>query len=81
MLQVFYLDVAYVAVAMHICVQMFVPNVSPVSDICCGVFHVVSVFISRHTYLGTQQQAHAGACSLAAACIGVQHAGHAVATS
>jgi hypothetical protein len=81
MLQVFYLDVLYVAVAMHICVQVYVPNVSPVSNVYCGVFHVGSVFISKQAYLGARQQTYVGACSPATACIGVQHAGHAVATS
>ena len=35
MLQVFYLDVAYVAVAIHICCKRMFVNVSFVSDVCC----------------------------------------------
>ena len=35
MLQVFYLDVAYVAMAM---LQMYVSNISSVLDVCCNLF-------------------------------------------
>jgi hypothetical protein len=37
MLQVFYLDVAYVAMSM---LQVYVPNVSSISDICCNCVHM-----------------------------------------
>jgi hypothetical protein len=36
MLQVFYLDVAYVVVAIHICCKLMFVNVSFVSDVCCS---------------------------------------------
>jgi hypothetical protein len=42
MLQVFYLDIAYVAVTIHI-LQAFVPNVSSVSVVCCSTSFMLHV--------------------------------------
>jgi hypothetical protein len=41
----FYLDVAYVAVAIYIyMLQAYVPNILSVSDICCSKFFMLQVF-------------------------------------
>jgi hypothetical protein len=44
MLQVFYLDVAYVAVAIHILLQVHVPNVSPISEVCYSKCFMLQMF-------------------------------------
>ena len=37
-LQVFYVDVAYVAMAIHVCCKCIVPNDADASDVCCTCF-------------------------------------------
>jgi hypothetical protein len=44
MLQVFYLDVAYVTVAIHICCKAYVLNVSHVSNVFCSKCFMLQVF-------------------------------------
>jgi hypothetical protein len=44
MLQVFYLNVTYVAVATHICCKAYVLNVLSVLDVCCSKFSMLQVF-------------------------------------
>jgi hypothetical protein len=43
MLQVFYLNVAYVAMPIHM-LQAYVVNVSSVSDVCCSKCFMLQVF-------------------------------------
>jgi hypothetical protein len=63
MLQVFHVDVAYVAMVIHVCCKCIVLNVLAVSDVCCKCFiwvlhmfhsYVASIFIRMlhmfHTY-------------------------------
>jgi hypothetical protein len=43
MLQVFYLDIAYVTVAIHICCKCMFANVLFVSDVCCSKCFMLQV--------------------------------------
>jgi hypothetical protein len=44
MLQVFYLDVAFVIVTIHICCKNMVQIVLSISDLCCNKFFILQVF-------------------------------------
>jgi hypothetical protein len=48
MLQVFYLDVAYIAVVIHICCKCMCSNVLAVSNICCKCLDVAYVAMVIH---------------------------------
>jgi hypothetical protein len=43
MLEVFYLDVAYVAAAIHICCKCMFVNVLFISDVCCSKYFMLQV--------------------------------------
>jgi hypothetical protein len=47
MLQIFYLDIAYVVVAIHICRKYMFVNVSSVSDVCCSKCFYVKCCMTR----------------------------------
>jgi hypothetical protein len=51
MLQVFHVDVAYVAMGIHVCWKCIVPNVSSVSDACCKCF--IRMLHMFHTYVAS----------------------------
>jgi hypothetical protein len=72
-LQVFYLNFAYVAMAVHICCA-YVSNILSVSDVCYSKFFMLQVFSfvgrgsrgspRRHAQQhGMCRQAHTGACN------------------
>jgi hypothetical protein len=52
MLQVFYLDVTYVALAINICCTRMFPNVLSVSDVCCRKCFKLQVFLLAGTGRG-----------------------------
>ena len=47
MLQVFHVDVAYVAMAIDVCYKCIVPNVLAVSDVCCKCFFLRVTYVSH----------------------------------
>jgi hypothetical protein len=53
MLQVFYLDVAFAAVAIHICCKHMFQIVSSVLDVCYNKFFILQVFHEQAREAGT----------------------------
>jgi len=50
-LQVFHVDVTYVAIAIHVCCKYVIPNISAVSDVCCKCF--IYILHMLHTYVAS----------------------------
>jgi hypothetical protein len=73
MLEVFYLDVAYVAAAIHICCKCMFVNVLFISDVCCSKYFMLQVLHDQAWEVGADVGGllvHAGSevCATAPTC-------------